>query len=49
MITNPTKEELQAFVRAAGHQTLFGDGLKRVVEGRTTLEEITRVINTLQD
>jgi type IV pilus assembly protein PilB len=49
MIKNPTKEELQAFVRAAGHQTLFGDGLKRVVEGRSTLEEITRVINTLQD
>ena len=49
MIKNPTKEELESYVRSAGHQTLFADGLKRVVEGRTTLEEITRVINTVQD
>jgi type IV pilus assembly protein PilB len=49
MIRNPSKEELQAFVRSVGHQTLFADGVKRVVEGRTTLEEISRVIHAVQD
>jgi len=49
MIKSPTKEELEVFVRASGHQTLFADGLKRVIEGRTTLEEISRVVNALQD
>jgi type IV pilus assembly protein PilB len=49
MIKNPSKEELQAFVRSAGHQTLFADGVQRVVEGRTTLEEIARVIHAVQD
>jgi type IV pilus assembly protein PilB len=49
MIKSPTKEELEAFVRGAAHQTLFSDGLKRVVEGRTTLEEISRVIHAVQD
>jgi type IV pilus assembly protein PilB len=49
MIKSPTKEELEEFVRGAGHQTLFADGLKRVVEGRTTLEEISRVVHATQD
>jgi type IV pilus assembly protein PilB len=49
MIKSPTKEELEAFIRAGGHQTLFADGLKRVVEGRTTLEELSRVVHASQD
>jgi type II secretory ATPase GspE/PulE/Tfp pilus assembly ATPase PilB-like protein len=49
MIRNPSKEELQAFVRGTGHQTLFADGVQRVVEGSTTLEEISRVIHAVQD
>ena len=47
MIKNPSKDELQAFVRASGHKTLFDDGLQRVIEGRTTLEEVSRVIHAV--
>jgi type IV pilus assembly protein PilB len=49
MIKSPTKEELEAFVRGSGHQTLFADGLARAVEGGTTLEEISRVIHAVQE
>jgi type IV pilus assembly protein PilB len=45
MIKNPSKEELQAFVRNTGHQSLFQDGMRRVLEGRTSLEEVARVIH----
>ena len=45
MITNPTRDELQAFAKASFSSTLFNDGLQRVLEGRTTLEEVSRVIH----
>jgi len=45
MIRNPSKEELQAFIRKSGHVSLFQDGMQRVLEGRTSLEEVTRVIH----
>ncbi len=45
MMKGPSKDELQAFVKAAGCKTLFEDGLQRVIEGRTTLEEVARVIH----
>ncbi len=45
MIKGPTKDELQALVKASGYKTLFEDGLKRVIEGRTTLQEVSRVIH----
>jgi type II secretory ATPase GspE/PulE/Tfp pilus assembly ATPase PilB-like protein len=44
MVKNPSKEDLQAFVNSSGVKTLFDDGMQRVVEGRTTLEEVSRVI-----
>jgi type IV pilus assembly protein PilB len=45
MIKNPTREELQAFAKTGFSSTLFSDGLHRVLEGRTTLEEVSRVIH----
>ena len=45
MVRNPSKDELQAFVKSTGHKSLFEDGLRRVLEGRTTLEEVSRVIH----
>jgi type II secretory ATPase GspE/PulE/Tfp pilus assembly ATPase PilB-like protein len=45
MIKNPSKEELQAFIRKSGHRSLFQDGMQRVLERRTSLEEVARVIH----
>src|SRR6266511_3754313 len=45
MIKNPSKDQLQAFAKTAVSSTLFSDGLQRVLEGRTTLEEVSRVIH----
>lgn len=45
MAKNPNKDELQAFMKAEGYPTLFDDGIKRVLDGRTTIEEVSRVIH----
>ncbi|MDP1523930.1 MAG: ATPase, T2SS/T4P/T4SS family [Methylotenera sp.] len=45
MARNPTKAELQAFTAAEGYKTLFDDGMQRALEGRTTIEEVARVIH----
>ena len=43
--TNPSHEELKAILKNKGHKTLFDDGLNHVLNGETTLEELTRVVN----
>jgi type IV pilus assembly protein PilB len=40
-----SREELLAHARSAGHKTLYHDGVQRALEGRTTLEEVGRVIH----
>ncbi len=45
IIGNPTRDELTAFIEAHGTKTLFQDGLARVLEEKTTIEEVVRVIN----
>jgi type IV pilus assembly protein PilB len=45
MAKNPSKAELLAFTAAEGYATLFDDGIKRALEGKTTLEEVARVIH----
>ncbi|MBI3045859.1 MAG: Flp pilus assembly complex ATPase component TadA [Betaproteobacteria bacterium] len=45
MIRNPSKEDLQAFIHKSGHTSLYQDGMQRVLEGRTSLEEVARVIH----
>jgi type IV pilus assembly protein PilB len=46
MIKNPAKDELQAFAAASGFVPLFEDGMLRVLEGSTSLEEVSRVIHS---
>ncbi|MGB7815393.1 MAG: ATPase, T2SS/T4P/T4SS family [Methylotenera sp.] len=46
MAKNPTKAELLAFTAAEGYPTLFDDGMQRALEGRTTVEEVSRVIHS---
>ena len=45
-IRNPSKDELQKFARAGGFVSLFADGMLRVLEGSTSLEEVSRVIHS---
>ena len=47
MAKNPTKDELQAYTREEGYKTLFDDGMLRVLDGRTTIEEVSRVIHAV--
>ncbi len=44
IISNPGRDELTAFMEERGMTALFDDGLERVLEGRTTLEEVSRAI-----
>ncbi len=47
IISNPTRDQLTAFVKERGVKTLFEDGLVRVLEEKTTIEEVARVVNRL--
>jgi len=42
ILTNPTIDVLQRHLRAQGHRTLRDAGMATVLEGLTTIEEITR-------
>ncbi len=44
MISSPTRDELAAYLAENNVARLFDDGLQRVLEGRTTLDEISRVV-----
>lgn len=44
VMSNPSRDLLDQYIRENDVKTLFIDGLSRVREGRTTIEEITRVI-----
>ena len=46
IIANPSRDELARHMHDRGVKTLFDDGLDRVLKGVTTIEEISRVINT---
>ena len=43
MVSNPSQDELKAFVHQLGMATLYDDGLERVLHGLTTAEEVSRV------
>lgn len=45
MVTNPSQDELAAYVKQVGMKTLFDDGMERVLQGSTTIEEIARVVS----
>ena len=45
IVTNPGKDELMAYVKQHEIPMLFDDGLERVLQQHTTVEEISRVIS----
>ena len=40
--TNPTSDALKRYLQETGHRTLKDLGFKKVLEGVTTIEEVTR-------
>jgi type IV pilus assembly protein PilB len=44
MVDNLNQESLKEYVKTSGMKTLFDDGMDRVLQGKTTLEEVSRVI-----
>ncbi|MFN2266715.1 MAG: type II secretion system protein GspE, partial [Desulfonatronovibrio sp.] len=43
MIQKSSADELRAYTRSTGRETMYEQGLKLVSQGRTSLEEILRV------
>jgi len=47
IVTNTSKEQMNAHVAATGHHDLYADGMARAFDGHTTPEEIARVVHSL--
>ena len=45
VVSNPSRDELDAYLDAHGHRSMREDGLKRAIKGESTIEEILRVVN----
>ena len=45
IMSNPGRDDLTEFMEKRGMVSLFQDGLERVIEGRTTIEEVSRSIS----
>jgi len=45
IISNPSRDQLSSYLQEHGSRLLFDDGLDRVVDGLTTIEEVSRVVN----
>ena len=43
IISSPSRDELTEYLDGRGFHDLFDDGLTRVLERRTTIEEVSRV------
>ena len=43
IISSPSRDELTEYLEGRGFRNLFDDGLDRVLERRTTIEEVSRV------
>ncbi len=46
IISNPSRDSLDTFLRQKDINNLFDDGLERVLQRQTTIEEISRVLNS---
>ena len=46
IVSNASREELTEFMKQHDVKNLFDDGMDRVLQGKTTIEEIWRVVNT---
>jgi type IV pilus assembly protein PilB len=45
IMSNPGRDELSAFLEKRGVVSLYEDGMERVLEGRTTIDEVARSIS----
>ena len=45
MLSNPNQDELRKFVKNSDMKSLFDDGIDKVLQGKTTLEEVSRGIS----
>ena len=45
MISSPSRDELASQVKRLGNVSMLDDGIQRVLESKTTIEEVTRVVN----
>jgi type IV pilus assembly protein PilB len=45
IMSNPGRDDLTAFMQDHGMVSLFHDGMERVLEGRTTIDEVSRSIS----
>ena len=45
MVSSPSQDQLADYVKTTGMKTLLDDGLNRVLQGKTTLEEICRAVS----
>ena len=45
IVSNPSRRELDAFLKQQDHASLEKDGFQRALEGGTTVEEVLRVVN----
>lgn len=45
IMSNPGRDDLTAFLEKKGVISLFDDGMERVLQGRTTIEEVARSIS----
>ena len=43
IISSPSRDELTSYLEQRGFHDLFSDGLERVLERHTTIEEVSRV------
>ena len=43
---NPSRDELEHYLSRSDHKSIFDDGMERVASGLTTIEEVSRVVNT---
>jgi type IV pilus assembly protein PilB len=46
IVSNPSRSELDAYIAERGMHTLLQDGIKRAIEGLTTVDEAVRVVNS---
>ena len=46
IIGSPSRDALDAYLEAKGVRTLIRDGVERAMEGRTTVEEVLRAVNS---
>ncbi len=45
VVANPSRDQLEQYMRSRQLKTLLHDGVERALQGQTTLEEVLRVVN----